>query len=88
MDARQEHVFPRLQRYGQRRGRGYQPIDLRWGISHEANREQSTLRTCRAQIARCQRVAPRPKVVALPRDRHGWRPLPDESLEAKFAPHA
>jgi len=32
------------------------------------------MRICRAEIARCQVVTPRPNFVVLLRDRHGWRP--------------
>jgi hypothetical protein len=69
-------VFPRLKRYCQRRGWSFQAIDLRWGISNEAALDQSTMRICRAEIARCQAVTPRPNCVVLLGDRHGWRPLP------------
>jgi len=70
-NALQERVFPRLKRYCQRRGWSFQAIDLRWGISHEAALDQSTMRICRAEIARCQAVTPRPNFVVLLGDRHG-----------------
>jgi len=74
-NALQERVFPRLKRYCQRRGWSFQAIDLRWGISHEAALDQSPMRICRVEIARCQAVTPRPNFVVLLGDRHGWRPL-------------
>ncbi len=83
-NALQERVFPRLKRYCQRHGWSFQAIDLRWGISHEAALDQSTMRICRAEIARCQAVTPRPNFVVLLGDRHGWRPLPDEIPAAEF----
>lgn len=55
----------------------FQAIDLRWGVSEEEAADQSTMRICRAEIARCQAVTPRPNFVVLLGDRHGWRPLPD-----------
>jgi hypothetical protein len=42
------------------------------------------MRICRAEIARCQSVTPRPNFVVLLGDRHGWRPLPDEIPAAEF----
>jgi len=83
-NALQERVFPRLKRYCQRRGWSFQAIDLRWGISNEAALDQSTMRICRAEVARCQAVTPRPNFVVLLGDRHGWRPLPDEIPAAEF----
>ena len=83
-NALQERVFPRLKRYCQRRGWSFQAIDLGWGISNEAALDQSTMRICRAEIARRQAVTPRPKFVVLLGDRHGWRPLPDEIPAAEF----
>src|SRR5262245_25231833 len=37
----------------------YSVIDPRWGVSEEATAGQSTMRICRAEIARCQAVTPR-----------------------------
>ena len=82
-NALQERVFPRLKRYCQRQGWSFQAIDLRWGISNEAALDQSTMRICRAEIARCQAVTPRPSFVVLLGDRHGWRSLPDEIPSAE-----
>jgi hypothetical protein len=57
----------------------------RGGISNEAALDQSTMRICRAEIARCQVVTPRPGFVVPLGDRHGWRPsLPDEIPAADF----
>jgi len=83
-NAHQERVFPRFKRYCQRRGWSFQAIDLRWGISHEAALDQSTMRICRAEIACCQAVTPYPNFVVLLGDRYGWRPLPDEIPAAEF----
>ncbi|MHB8523980.1 MAG: DUF4062 domain-containing protein [Limisphaerales bacterium] len=70
-NALQERVFPRLKRHCLRRGSSFQAIDLRWGISHEAAPDQSTIRICRAEIVRCQAVTPRPNFVVLLGGRHG-----------------
>jgi hypothetical protein len=55
-NALQERMFLRLKRYFQRRGWSSQAIDLRCGISNEAALDQSTMRICRREIARCQAV--------------------------------
>lgn len=58
-DALQEDVFARLGEFCQKHGARFQAIDLRWGLSEEAAADQSTMRICRAEIARCQAVTPR-----------------------------
>ena len=42
----------------QKHGCRFPAIDLRWRASEEAAVDQSTMRTCRAGIARCQAVSP------------------------------
>lgn len=34
------------------------------------------MRICLEEIARCQRVTPKPNFIVLLGDRHGWRPSP------------
>ena len=58
-DALHKDVFPRLREYCQKHGCRFQAIDLRWGVSEEAAADQSTMRICRAEIARFQAVTPR-----------------------------
>src|ERR1051325_1983349 len=69
-------VFARLSAYCEPRGAKFQSIDLRWGISDEAAREQRTLDLCLDEIARCKQLSPRPNFICLLGDRYGWRPLP------------
>jgi len=75
-NALQEHVFPRLRELCERHGCRFQAIDLRWGVSEEAGLDQQTMKICLTEIARCQRVTPRPNFIILLGDRYGWRPLP------------
>jgi hypothetical protein len=75
-NALQEHVFPRLRELCERHGARFQAIDLRWGVSEEAGLDQQTMKICLTEIARCQRVTPRPNFIVLLGDRYGWRPLP------------
>lgn len=84
--ALQQHVFPRLRELCRANGFRFQAVDLRWGVSQEAALDQQTMRICLQEIARCQRLTPRPNFVVLLGDRYGWRPLPDEIPASRFAP--
>jgi hypothetical protein len=84
-DALQRYVFPRLRELCARGGKGFQAIDLRWGVSEEAGLDQRTMPICLGEIERCQKVTPRPNFVVLLGDRYGWRPLPPEIPAAEFA---
>jgi len=75
-NALQKYVFPRLRELCARHGCRFQAIDLRWGVREEAALDQQTMRICLEEIARCQRVTPRPNFIVLLGDRYGWRPLP------------
>src|SRR5438128_1139513 len=75
-NALQAQVFPKLRELCQRHGCRFQAIDLRWGIREEAALDQQTMRICLEEIARCQRVTPKPNFIVLLGDRYGWRPLP------------
>ena len=76
-NALQERVFGELKAHCAKKGFGFQPVDLRWGISSEASAGQRTMRICLSEIARCQAVTPRPNFVVLLGNRYGWRPLPE-----------
>jgi WD40 repeat protein len=75
-NALQDEVFPPLQDFCRQHGARFQAVDLRWGVSEEAGRDQQTLDLCLQEIARCQRSTPRPNFIALLGSRYGWRPLP------------
>jgi hypothetical protein len=77
-------VFPRLRQYCQERGARFQAIDLRWGVREQAALDQQTMRICFEEIARCQRVTPRPNFIVLLGDRYGWCPLPYEIPAGEF----
>ena len=68
-NALQEHVFPRLRDLCQQHGARFQAIDLRWGVSEEAGLDQQTMKICLGEIARCQKVSPRPNFIVLLGDR-------------------
>ncbi len=84
-NALQEQVFPKLRDLCLQHGCRFQAIDLRWGVSEEAALDQRTMQICLEEIARCQRVTPRPNFLVLLGDRYGWRPLPAAIPEGEFA---
>ncbi|MFA5262262.1 MAG: AAA family ATPase [Opitutaceae bacterium] len=90
-DALQREVFPRLKQLCLSKGLRFQAIDLRWGISEEASRDNRTMRICLRELRRCQQDRPKPNFLILLGDRYGWRPLPEiipatlfELLKAEF----
>ena len=83
-NALQERVFPKLRDLCRAYGCRFQAIDLRWGIREEAGYDQQTMKICLNEIARCQRITPRPNFIVLLGDRYGWRPLPPEIEAGEF----
>jgi WD40 repeat protein len=75
-EALQKKVFPELEKYCAERGARFQAVDLRWGISEEAQREHDTMRICLEEVRRCQQLSPRPNFAVLLGDRYGWEPVP------------
>lgn len=55
-------VFPRLSDLCEKRGYRFQAVDLRWGIPGEASLDHQTVRICLDEVARCQKLSPRPKL--------------------------
>jgi hypothetical protein len=80
----QKHVFPKLRELCMQHGCRFQAIDLRWGVSEEAAIDQQTMKICLDEIARCQKITPRPNFIVLLGDRYGWRPLPAEIPAKEF----
>jgi WD40 repeat protein len=80
----QKNAFPRLRHLCEAHGARFQAIDLRWGISEEASVDQQTMPVCLAEIARCQKLTPRPNFIVLLGDRYGWRPLPATITAEEF----
>jgi hypothetical protein len=68
-EALHRHLFPALEELCRSAGARFQAVELRWGISPEAEREQQTLAICRAEIDRSRRVTPRPNFLILLGDR-------------------
>ncbi|WP_421796833.1 DUF4062 domain-containing protein [Haliscomenobacter sp.] len=71
----QTNVFPRIKQYCINLGYTFQPIDLRWGISNEAQFKQKTLELCLNEVRSCKSY-PYPNFLIMIGDRYGWIPLP------------
>lgn len=71
-----DRVWPALDQYARSRGARFQAVDLRWGISPEAQFEHSTIDICLGEIARSQRLSPKPNFIVLIGQRYGWEPVP------------
>ena len=73
----QTYVFPEIKRYcsGLEKGYTFQPIDLRWGVSNEAQLDQKTLGLCIEEVKN-SKTQPHPNFLIMAGDRYGWVPLP------------
>lgn len=83
-NALQKRVWPQLRLLCARHGARFQAIDLRWGVSQEASLDQQTMAICLDEIARCQRVSPRPNFLVLLGDRYGSHFLPTQIPAAEY----
>ena len=83
----QEKVFPKIDKYLKENHPEYtfQPIDLRWGVSEEAQLDQKTLEVCLNEVKACKHYL-HPNFLIMSGDRYGWVPLPYaiESHEFNF----
>ena len=84
-EALQKHVFPKLEDYCARRGASFQAIDLRWGITEDAQRDRETIQICLEEVRRCQKLSPRPNFAILLSHRYGWEPIPERISEDHWA---
>ncbi len=71
----QKDVFPHIKEYALSKGYTFQPIDLRWGVSSEAQLDQKTLELCLDEVRSCKSY-PHPNFLLMLGDRYGWVPLP------------
>ncbi len=79
-----ERVYPALSELCAEHGARFQPIDLRWGVSEEASRDQQAMSICLGEIERCRQVTPRPNFLILLGNRHGWLALPSRIPAIEF----
>lgn len=71
----QAQVFPVLDAYCAAKSYQFYPLDLRWGISEEAGRDQRTADICLEEVEAANGYPP-PNFLILLGDRYGWVPLP------------
>ena len=64
-DALRQTVFPRIHELCRAHHATFQPVDLRWGVSNEAARNQNTMRICLGEIDRCRDATEAPNFIAL-----------------------
>lgn len=72
----QRNVFPGLEKFCEERGAKFQAVDLRWGVTEESQLNQKTLEICLNEIARCQKISPKPNFLILLGNCYGWQPVP------------
>ena len=71
----QTKVFPHVKEYASSKGYTFQPIDLRWGVSNEAQLDQKTLELCLNEVRACKSHI-HPNFLIMIGDRYGWVPVP------------
>ena len=71
----QTKVFPNIRDYASGLGYKFQPIDLRWGVTDEAQLDQKTLELCLNEVKECKGYL-HPNFLIMIGDRYGWIPLP------------
>jgi len=82
--ALQRHVFPHLEELCKQYGAKFQAIDLRWGVSTEAQLDHKTLDICLNELRRCKELSPKPNFLILLGNRYGWRPVPNTIEKSEF----
>lgn len=73
----QHIVFPKLKEKCREHGAEFLGVDLRWGISPERSSNSKTIQTCFDEIARCQKLSPKPNFLVLLGQRYGYIPIPE-----------
>lgn len=82
-EALQTKVFPEIKEYCSSNGYTFQPIDLRWGVSNEAQLNQKALEMCIKEVQSCKRHE-YPNFLIMLGDRYGWIPLPNIIEQNEF----
>jgi len=81
----QKKVFPKLEKFCEENGARFQAVDLRWGVNEESQLNQKTLEICLNEIARCQKISPKPNFLILLGDKYGWQPIPAKIPEKEVS---
>jgi hypothetical protein len=77
----QEKVIPELDKFAREHGARYEAVDLRWGITDEAQNDHETLEICLEEIKRSQDISPKPNFIVLLGQRYGTQ-LPPPKIKA------
>lgn len=73
----QSKIIPEIKRYCASKEWQFECVDLRWGVSEEAQKQNKTIQICLNEIRHCREVSPKPNFIVLLGERYGW--IPDES---------
>ena len=76
-------VFPKVSKHCELMGYTFHPVDLRWGVSHEAQLDQKTLEVCLEEVRACKHFM-HPNFLILAGDRYGYVPCPYMIEEKEF----
>jgi len=79
----QTNIFPEIKEYCTSKGYTFQPIDLRWGVSEEAQIDQKALEMCIQEVQSCKKHD-YPNFLIMIGDRYGWIPLPNIIEKTEF----
>jgi hypothetical protein len=79
----QTKIFPEIKEYCSNQGYTFQPIDLRWGVSNEAQLDQKALEMCIKEVQSSKRHD-YPNFLIMLGDRYGWIPLPNIIESSEF----
>jgi hypothetical protein len=82
-DVLQREVFPYISELCSKYGFNFMPIDLRWGVSNEAQLDQKTLEICLNELNNCKND-PHPDLLILTGSRYGWIPIPTKIERNEF----
>ena len=70
----QERIIPEIKRLCSKKGWQFECVDLRWGVSQEAQEQSQTIQICLNEIRHCRDVSPKPNFIVMLGDRYGWVP--------------
>jgi hypothetical protein len=70
----QTRVFPHSKEYCSQSGYTFQPIDLRWGVSNDAQDDQKALEMGIREVQSCK-THDYPNYIIILGDRYGWVPM-------------
>lgn len=77
----QSRIVPDVKEYCLSKGWQFECIDLRWGVSQEAQESKKTIEICLNEIRHCRLISPKPNFLILLGQRYGW--VPDASYIPK-----